>query len=121
MTPLGQAALSVDTWFDDGHAVVVVAGELDVYTYPRLRDELVRLHEAGHHRLVLDLQELEFTDSSGLGVLVGAVKRARASGGGLVLVGVRESILRVLRITGLVRVMPPFSEMAEAFVHLDAQ
>ena len=119
MTTLGQAGLNVDTRVQDGRTVVSVAGELDVYTCARLRDELARLSAEGRHHLALDLRELEFTDSSGLGVLVGAVKRAKAGGGGLALVGVRESILRVLRITGLVKVMPPFELLAEALDWLD--
>ncbi len=121
MTALGQAGLSVDTRVDGGRTVVSVVGELDVYTCPRLRDELTRLSAEGQHRLALDLRELAFTDSSGLGVLVGAVKRANNGGGKVALVAVRENILRVLRITGLVRVMPPFELLAEALDWLDTE
>jgi len=113
--------LHVCTDYDDGNAVLVVDGELDVYTCDRLRAELLALTAAGHHRIALDLSALDFCDSSGLGVLVGAVKRARDHGGGLTLFGASEQFLRVLRITGLVKVMPPFEQRAEALGWLAAQ
>lgn len=113
--------LRVATVVEDGRAVVTVGGELDVYTSAELRDELLALSGAGHHRLALVLDGLRFCDSSGLGVLVGAYKRATAGGGGVALVDVRDPLLRTLRITGLLRVLPAFSELAEADVWLGAQ
>jgi anti-sigma B factor antagonist len=113
--------LDVRTDYDDGRAVLAVDGELDVYTCARLRDELLALNAAGHHHIALDLSALAFCDSSGLGVLAGASKRARNHGGGLSIYGAPEHFLRVLRITGLVTVIPPFEQRAEALGWLDAQ
>ncbi|HEY3867614.1 MAG TPA: STAS domain-containing protein [Actinocrinis sp.] len=114
------APLNVSTWFDEARAVVEAAGELDVYTSPRLRVALMDLHMAGRCLLVVDMAAVAFMDSSALGVLVGGVKRARDAGGALVLVAPSERILRVLRITGLLRVMPVFETLPEAFAHLDS-
>lgn len=72
-------------------------------------------------RAVVALSGLEFCDSSGLGVLVGAFKRARDREGGLSLFGASTSLLRVLRVTGLVRVMPAFDHRTDALGWLDAQ
>lgn len=113
--------LEVDTAFEDGRTVVTVGGELDVYSCPDLRGALLALSGAGHHRLALVLTELAFCDSSGLGILIGAYKRASAAGGGVALVEVRDPLLRTLRITGLTKHLPAFPTLAEAFVWLDAQ
>lgn len=113
--------LAVGVEFDDGRAVVSLAGEVDVYSVAVLRAELTALDAAGHHRIAVDLTDMTFCDSSGLGVLVGAVKRATAGGGGLSLFGVPDHTLRVLRITGLTRVMPPFAQRDEALGWLAAQ
>lgn len=110
----GFKLLDIRTWHDAGHTVLEVAGELDVYTAPRLREQLVNQARAGRHRLVVDLAELVFIDSSGLGVLVGGLKRARAADGTVTITGANAHILDVLRITGLVRVFPVYGTVAEA-------
>lgn len=122
MTELEQDdLLSIGTRVDDGRTVVQLVGDLDVYSCARLRIALTGLSAAGQHRLAVELAELDFCDSSGLGVLVGAMKRARAGDGGLALVQVPDNLMRVLRITGLTKVLPAFSQLGEAFVYLDAQ
>ena len=121
MTYVHVPGLHVRTDYDDGHAVLSVDGELDAYTCDRLRAELLALSAAGPHHIALDLSSLDFCDSSGPGVLVGAVKRARNHGGGLALYGASEQFLRVLRITGLVKLLPAFEQRAEALSWLAAQ
>jgi anti-sigma B factor antagonist len=113
--------LEVGVDYDDGRTVLSLIGDVDVYSVTVLREQLLALAAAGHHRIALDLAGLTFMDSSGLGVLVGAVKRAEAGGGGLGLIAVPEHTLRVLRITGLAKVMPTFAARDEALVWLDAQ
>lgn len=87
-------------------AVVSVAGELDVYTCPILRTELEALSRFNRAHIVLDLAALEFTDSSGLGVMVGALKQALAANGTVRVAGAQEYLLKMLRITGLARMFP---------------
>jgi anti-sigma B factor antagonist len=101
--------------------VVTVDGDVDVYSATVLREQPAALSEAGHHRIALNLSAMTFCDSTGLGVLIGAVKCARDHGGGLALYGAPEHMLRVLRITGLVKVIPPFEQRAEALGWLAAQ
>ena len=83
-------------------AVLRVAGEVDVYTAPQLRDRVIHLLADGVRHIVADLREVDFLDSSGLGALVGSLRRLRAQDGSLRLVAGAEKILRVFRLTGLV-------------------
>lgn len=121
MTATRPFGLQIGIEFDDGRAVVAVDGEVDAFSADILREELAALDAAGHHLVAVDLTAMTFCDSSGLGVLVGAVKRARDGGGGLSLFGAHEHFLKVLRITGLVRIMPPFEQRTEALSWLAAQ
>lgn len=94
--------------------IVVLKGEVDVYTSPRLKQELVEAVDAGCVNMVVDLRRLEFIDSSGLGVLVGGLRRVKEKGGTLRLVCDKESILKVFRITGLDRVFAVFDNAEDA-------
>jgi anti-sigma B factor antagonist len=111
--------LDVDTWCDKGRAVVEIDGELDLFSAPVLRDALLQLSGDGQHFLVAELSRLKFMDSSGLGVLVGAAKRATVGGGALCVAGASERVVKVLRVTGLLRVMPTFPTVQDAFAWLD--
>jgi anti-sigma B factor antagonist len=84
-----------------GRDVVAVRGEIDVATSPALRDELYEIIDGGARELVLDLTELGFIDSSGLGVLVAALKHMKEQDGELVLAGLAQPALRVFEITDL--------------------
>lgn len=85
----------------DGWAVVAVLGELDVASAPRLRQEMVSLASNGRALVVLDLHGVDFLDSTGLGVIVGALKRLRGLGGDLRLVGGAPTVRKVFELTGL--------------------
>jgi anti-sigma B factor antagonist len=84
-----------------GVPVVVLAGDLDIATAPKVRDTIVKLATSGHLLAVVDLREVEFLDSTGLGVLVGCLKRFRTLGGDLRLVVTTERVRKVFEITGL--------------------
>lgn len=85
----------------DGWTVVAASGEIDVATAPALRDRLTDLVDGGATRIVVDLEDVDFIDSTGLGVLVGGVRRARAEDGDLRLVCTNSRILKVFEATGL--------------------
>jgi len=106
--------LTLSTRREGERTVVVVGGEIDVYTAPKLREQLVELETAGQHDLVVDLERVEFLDSTGLGVLVGGLKRVRSHDGSLRLVCTQERILKVFRITGLTKVFAIHDSVAEA-------
>jgi anti-sigma B factor antagonist len=96
------------------HTVVAVKGEVDVYTAPRLREKLVELVSQGHLKIVVNLEDVEFLDSTGLGVLVGALKRLRSHDGELSLVCTQQRILKVFEITGLTKVFAIYDSVDSA-------
>ena len=106
--------LSLASRTEGDKTVVSVGGEIDVYTAPKLREQIVQLVEDGQYHLVIDMEDVEFLDSTGLGVLVGGLKRVRAHDGTLRLVCTQERILKIFRITGLTKVFPIHSTVAEA-------
>lgn len=106
--------IGLDTIERDGWAVVAVRGEVDVYTAPRLREHLIELSGQGVRQVVVDLDEVEFLDSTGLGVLVGSLKRFRGNEGDLVLVCTQPRIMKVFEITGLTKVFSIHSSVDEA-------
>jgi anti-sigma B factor antagonist len=85
-------------------AVLAVSGEVDVATVPRLREQLHGLVASGTPRIVVNLDAVDFLDSTGLGVLVGALKRVRNNGGELALVCTSPRIRKVFEVTGLTKV-----------------
>ena len=93
--------LSLETRQVDGHTVVAVGGEIDVYTAPKLRDKITELVNGGSHDLIIDMERVDFIDSTGLGVLVGALKDAQRSGGTLELICTQRRMLNLLHLTGL--------------------
>jgi len=103
-----------------GFTVIEVGGEIDVYTAPKLREGLVSLVESGTYELIVDMESVEFLDSTGLGVLVGGLKRVRAHDGWIDLVCTQSRILRIFRITGLNRVFSIYDTVAEAVAAHDA-
>ncbi len=106
--------LGIDVSKVDSHAVVSVAGEIDVYTAPKLREKLIELVSEGTYDVIVDLEKVDFLDSTGLGVLVGALKRVKAHDGSLALVCTQDKILKIFKITGLTKVFPIHSSVDEA-------
>jgi len=97
-----------------GWHVVEAADELDMATAPDLRHSLLNGINDGYHRVVLDLTKVTFIDSSGLAVLVTALKRLRAIGGDLRLVGSGAVPLSAMRISGLDQVFAMYPDVTAA-------
>src|SRR5579863_8784735 len=106
--------LTLNVYSDEPEfTVIAVSGEIDVYTAPKLREKLISLVEAGSYQLIVDMEGVEFLDSTGLGVLVGGLKRVRAQDGWIDLVCTQGRILRIFRITGLSRVFNIYDSVDE--------
>ena len=106
--------LGIDVRRVDSAAVVDVKGEIDVYTAPKLREKLIELVSEGTYQVVVNLEDVDFLDSTGLGVLVGALKRVKAHDGSLSLVCTQDKILKIFKITGLTKVFPIHASLDEA-------
>ncbi|MEI2774509.1 MAG: STAS domain-containing protein [Tetrasphaera sp.] len=98
--------------------IVTAAGEVDAHSARILRDALVAAITDGTIRLVADLSEVTFLDSSGLGVLVGKLKDVRVRGGELHVVAVHDRVVRVFAITGLDRVFALHDSLDSALTDL---
>jgi anti-sigma B factor antagonist len=106
--------LDVSTREEAGRVVVVVIGEVDIFTATQLDAELSRLTSEGRTDLVVDLARVDFLDSTGLSVLVKALKRVREADGRLDLVVTSDRVAKVFRITGLDQLIPLHATLADA-------
>ncbi len=98
--------------------VVAVSGEVDVYSAPALKESLAEVLQAGDSTLIVDLTEVEFLDSTGLGALVEARAASTEAGGSLPLVCSQERILKLFTITGLDGVFTIHASVGEAVAAL---
>jgi anti-sigma B factor antagonist len=106
--------LRLDSREEGDWTILDVKGEIDLYSSSTLREKIIQLVDEGRTRLIVNLTEVGFMDSSGLGVLVGALKRLTERGGKLVLACPEGSPLKVLTITGLDKVFPIHASVDEA-------
>jgi len=100
----------------DGVQVVSVIGELDVASAPKLRQALVGLvaDADGPPRVVVDLAGVDFLDSTGLGVLLGGMKRVRARDGELALCRAEPQVRKVFEVTRVIEIIPLHDELDQA-------
>jgi anti-sigma B factor antagonist len=98
---------------NDGY-IIALSGEVDLYTAPEFKQQLLEIIGKGGKHVVVDLSDTTFIDSTTLGVLVGGVKRLRPTGGQLSLVCSDRNITKIFEITGLNKVFPIYDSRAEA-------
>lgn len=106
--------LQLNTHHEGDVAIVRAQGEIDVFTAPGLDAELDGLIADGNTHLVIDLSQVAFLDSTGLGVVVKILKHTREAGGWLRLVVTSGRIRKIFEITGLDVVIPIFDTTPEA-------
>jgi anti-sigma B factor antagonist len=94
------------------------SGELDAYTVGAFREALSKL--AGQRHLLIDLSEVPFMDSAGLGALIGGIRRAREAGGEVAVACSRPTLTRLLHTTGFDRIVPVTETLEEAVAALAA-
>lgn len=97
------------------HTVIIGSGRLNMGGAPQLRQIVSETVASGHNRVVVDMGEIDFMDSSGLGALVGSLKTARLAGGDLRIANINAQVQMVLELTGMNRVMTPYATAGEAF------
>ena len=103
--------------------VIALAGEVDLYTAPEFKQQLLEVISQGARNVVVDFSDTTFIDSTTLGVLVGGVKRLRSNDGQLALVCSDRNITKIFEITGLDRVFTIYPTRTEAVdaVHAGSQ
>jgi anti-sigma B factor antagonist len=113
---MGHDALSVDIKSEHNGAAIVyrLRGSLDLATAPSLRAALLEAANEGKHDIIVDLTELEFLDSTGLGALIGAHRRALENSGRVRLIVRDGPIQRLLNITGLMRIFAVYASLDAA-------
>jgi anti-sigma B factor antagonist len=94
--------------------VLALTGEIDLYTCPELKTELLRVIDDGATLVVLDLAGTTFIDSTGLGVLIRGVERLRVNDGSLAVVSLDPNLTKIFEVTGLDRVFAIYDSREEA-------
>ena len=94
--------------------IIELEGEVDVYTAPQLKQQMIGILEGGARELVVNLEKVDYLDSTALGVLIGGLKRMRERDGNMVLVCPSPRIRRVFEITGLDKIFDIYNTEAEA-------
>ena len=105
---------------DDAY-VISLSGEVDLYTAPEFKQQLLEVVGQGGKNVIVDFTETTFIDSTTLGVLVGGVKRLRPNGGQLSLVCSDRNITKIFEITGLDKVFPIYATRTEAVEKIDSR
>jgi anti-sigma B factor antagonist len=115
---VAQQKIEIDMTEGSGYRVLKPTGDLDVYTVGSLRDALGTMVDDDSPKVVVELDAVPFMDSSGLGALMGGVRRLREAGGDLAIACTREQHLKLFTITGFgegVSIAPTVEEAAEGF------
>ena len=94
----------------DSIPVVKLSGDVDEFTCSKLREKIGTLLDEGEFRIVIGVEGVNYIDSSGLGTLVGGLRRVAEHDGGLAISGANQQIQKVLAITGLNKIFPVFDD-----------
>jgi anti-sigma B factor antagonist len=101
--------------------VISLAGEVDLYTAPEFKQQLLEVIGQDATQVIVDFSNTTFIDATTLGVLVGGVKRLRTNGGQLALVCSDRNITKIFEITGLDRVFSIYATRDEAVAQIDQE
>ena len=99
---------------ESGELLVKIEGEVDVYTSIDLKKELTRLIEANQNKIIIDLENVNYMDSSGLGVLVALLKELKKNGGDLKLISLPVSVKKIFDLTRLTKFFNIYNNLQDA-------
>lgn len=111
MSDIGEVILHAHVKEVNGYPVVELEGEIDLSTSPLFKDTVYKIIESGKRDIIIDLNGLEFMDSTGLGVLVAALKKTSMEGGSIRLICGKRNIKKVFVITGLDKVFAIYDNL----------
>lgn len=106
--------LKIDIKKNDLFAVLELVGDFDAFAASRFRETIVGVIEEGSKNIIVNMKEVEYIDSAGLGALVGGLKRVSEKDGKIVIVSDNYQVKKVFEITGLVKVFSIFTSEPEA-------
>jgi len=99
---------------DANTSLINLAGEVDVYTAPQVKQQIISLLDGGVTHILVDLTAVDYLDSTALGVLIGGLKRLRERDGSLDLICPNPRIKRIFEITGLDKIFDIYAGESEA-------
>lgn len=99
---------------ENGELLVKIEGEVDVYTSIDLKKELTKLVESDQKNIIIDLENVNYMDSSGLGVLVALLKELKKIGGELKLISLPVSVKKIFDLTRLTKFFNIYNNLDEA-------
>jgi anti-sigma B factor antagonist len=102
-----------------GRRLIAVHGELDLFTTPELRTRINDMIDDGTRELIVDLSETAFVDSTGLGVLLAALKRIRSCDGELVIIDASSNVMRTFKVAGVDQILTIVRSYDQASAALD--
>lgn len=108
--------LQIEVRRNGDYAILDLVGEVDAYTAGRFREIMLGVIEEGHKDVIVSMQKVEYIDSSGLGALVGGLKRVSERNGKIVIVCDNQQVKKVFEITGLEKVFQIFAKESDAIL-----
>lgn len=97
--------LTIDVEHNASEKIVSLSGEIDAYTAPKLKETLLPLTKESGATVLVDLENISYMDSTGLGVFISALKSTKEEGTSLKLINLQERVYRLFKITGLTEVI----------------
>lgn len=97
--------LVIDISENTGKSTVNLSGEIDAYTAPKLKESVLPLTKTSGHIVEINLEDVNYMDSTGLGVFISALKSTKENNSQMKLVNLQDRVLRLFKITGLDAIM----------------
>lgn len=99
---------------EDGITVVSAVGSIDAMTAGEVTEFMLEQVASGHHRLVFNMADVPYLSSAGLRMLVAVLKQARAEKGDLRLAAVEPDVMKVLQMSGFIKILDHYAAVGEA-------
>lgn len=105
------------TQIENDITLLRVTGDLDMYTLPKAKNIIKQIMDSGHHRILIDLENMDYIDSSGLGFFIGTLKKLKEKGGALKLINLNSYIQGIFKLINLNYIIEIFEDQETAVAH----
>ena len=111
--------MDISTNIRGNYLLVRLKGDFDMHTAPDFKEKVIsKMEENDLKQLVLNLNQVNFIDSTGLGAILGRYRNLTDKGGKLILVGLNSQVKRILKLSGVLELMPVYESEKEVFKKL---